>query len=195
MRSSERKGTEADASGAAIPVHERLAADIGVSLYASLASPGRILDHFRREAERALELTRRLPQEAAARPVRIRRFPGIEAESRHWSVYMTLDHLVMVNSAITALIHAICSGHTQGVEIRLDDVRPHADAGADRIVALEALVDRYAHQIDCLGILQSRARHPHPWLGPLTARQWHALAALHNRVHRVQIEKIVRRLD
>lgn len=189
------RGRQRGSSGAGIPVHERLAADLWVRLYASLASPARILDDFRAEAERALTLTRPLSEEAAARPVRIRRFPGIEAESRNWSVYMTLDHLVMVNTAITTLIHAICSGHTQGVEIRLEDVRPHADAGADRIMALEALVDRYGHQIDCLGVLQSRARHPHPWFGPLTARQWHALAALHNRLHRLQIEKIVRRLD
>ncbi|MBK1722233.1 DinB family protein [Thiocystis violacea] len=178
-----------------IPAHERLAANLGVRLYASLAKPDRILEHFRAEAIRALELTRKLPEEAGARAVRIRRFPGIEADSRQWSVYMTLDHLVMVNTAITALIHAICSDHRHGVEIRLEDAQPHVSAGPDRITALEVLVERYAHQIQCLGVLRSRARYPHPWFGPMTARQWHALAALHNRMHRVQIEKIIRRLD
>lgn len=178
-----------------IPVHERLTADLGVRLYASLASPGRILGHFQTDAARVLDLTRPLPEDACARPVRIRRFPGLEGASRHWSVYMTLDHLVMVNTAITALIHAICSEHNPGVEIRIEDVKPRVSAGRDRIEALEVLVDRYSHQIQCLGVLRSRSRHPHPWFGPLTARQWHALAALHNRMHRVQIEKIIRRLD
>ena len=177
-----------------IPAHERLVADLGVRLYASLVPPARILEHFRPEAEQALALTRRLPEDVCARPVRIRRFPGIEADSREWSVYMTLDHLVMVNTAITALIHAICSGRGHGVEIRLEDVRPHVSAGPDRVPALETLVERYAHQIECLGVLHSRTRHPHPWFGPLTARQWHALATLHNRTHRVQIEKIAHRL-
>ncbi|NEX21387.1 DinB family protein [Thiorhodococcus mannitoliphagus] len=182
-------------AGAGIPAHERLAASIWVRFYASFASPGKILEQFRSDAERALTLARRLSEEAGTRPVCIRRFPGIEAESRDWSVYMTLDHLVMINTAITALIHAICSARGHGVEIRVEDVKPHPDAGPDRIPALEALVERYAHQIDCLGLLQSCARYPHPWFGPLTARQWHALAALHNRIHRLQIEKIIDRLD
>jgi hypothetical protein len=184
----------ADARGLGIPVHERLAADWGVRAYASLASPTTILGHFRSEAHRALALAHRVAEEDGVRPVRIPRFPGIEETSRHWSLYMTLDHLVMVNTAITALIHAICSDRHHGIEIRLEDVEPHRDAGPDRLPALESLVERYAHQIDCLGVLHSRSRHAHPWFGPLTARQWHALAAVHNRMHRMQIERIVRRL-
>lgn len=189
-----RRSQSAERPGAHIPVHERLAADWGVRVYASLASPTTILDHFRAEAHRALDLARGLPEAEGVRPVRIRRFPGIEDSSRHWSVYMTLDHLVMVNTAITALIHAICSDRHHGIEIRLEDVEPHHNAGPDRVAALESLVERYAHQIDCLGVLRSRSRHAHPWFGPLTARQWHALAAVHNRMHRMQIERIVRRL-
>ncbi|EGV33886.1 hypothetical protein ThidrDRAFT_0041 [Thiorhodococcus drewsii AZ1] len=178
-----------------IPVHERLVADLGVRVYASFVSPKTILRRFRTEAERAIALSERLTPEQGARPVRIRRFPGIESDSRHWSVYMTLDHLVMVNTAITALIHAICSDRHHGIEIRLEDVRPHPDAGPDRIEALAVLVERYAHQIERFGPLTSRGHYAHPWFGSLTARQWHALATLHNRMHRVQIEKILRRLD
>lgn len=178
-----------------IPPHERLAANLGVRLYASLASPASVLRLFRSEAERLLVLTREVPDELGARPVLIPRLPGIERDSRHWSLYMTLDHLVMVNTAITALIHGICSDRHHQIEIRLEDVRPHADAGPDRIEALANLVERYSGVIDRLGHLSSRTRHPHPWFGPLTARQWHALAAIHNRTHRVQIEQIRRRLD
>jgi len=180
---------------AGIPRHERLAANLGVRLYASLASPASVLRLFQSEADQVLALTRGVPPELGTRPVSIHRFPGIERESRHWSLYMTLDHLVMVNTAITALIHAICSDRHHQAEIRLEDVMPHADAGPDRIEALENLVERYALVIDRLGHLSSRARYPHPWFGPMTARQWHALAAIHNRTHRVQIEKILRRLD
>ncbi|EXJ14340.1 DinB family protein [Imhoffiella purpurea] len=178
-----------------IPAHERLVADLGIRVYASFASPANILRRFSSEAERIIALSGRLTPEQGASPVRIRRFPGIESGSRHWSVYMTLDHLVMVNTAITALIHAICSDRHHDIEIRVEDVRPHADAGPDRVEALSNLVERYAHQIERFGPLTSRSRYPHPWFGPLTARQWHALAAVHNRMHRVQVEKILRRLD
>ncbi|MBK1719433.1 DinB family protein [Thiocystis violacea] len=187
--------SEPNPRAVSIPAHERLVADLGVRLYASLVSPARILDRFRDEAQRAIDLTRRISEEQGRRRVSIRRFAGIESSSRDWSVYMTLDHLVRVNTAITALIHAICSDRHHGVEILFEDVEPRAEAGADRIQALEILVDRYDHQIQCLGHLLSRSRYPHPWFGPLNARQWHALATLHNRTHRLQIEKIIRRLD
>jgi hypothetical protein len=190
-----RNRDELDLPGAWIPAHERLVADLGIRVYGALVSPATILRRFRGEAERAILLARRLPPVLGARRTRIRRFPGIEDDCRNWSVYMTLDHLVMVNTAITTLMHAICSGHNHGVEIQIEDVRPHEDAGPDRIAVLEALVERYSHLIARLGHLHSRERHPHPWFGLLTARQWHALAALHNRTHRIQIEKIVRRLD
>lgn len=182
------------ASGGGLPWHERRAGDLALRLYASFASPAAILRAFRRDALQARTLALGLTEAEGRRQVRIARFPGIEASSRDWSVYMTLDHLVMVNTAITALIHAICSDHNHGAEIGMEDVRPHVDAGPDRIQALEAAVERYSDMILRLGALRSRERHPHPWFGPLTARQWHAVAAIHNRTHRAQIEKILRRL-
>lgn len=180
---------------ALLPAHERHIADLGVRAYASVASPAAILRLFRTEAGRTLAMSRRLTRAQGFERVAISRFAGIERESCHWSVYMTLDHLVMVNTAITALIHAICVDADHGVEIQLADVWPHENAGADRIHALSAVVERYSRLIERLGSLRSRARYPHPWFGTLTARQWHALAAIHNRTHRIQIEKIVQRLD
>jgi hypothetical protein len=162
--------------------------------YSAFATPAAILSAFRRDALAARTLALGLSEQQGRIRVPIRRFPGIEDTSRDWSVYMTLDHLVMVNTAITALIHAICSDRNHGAEIHLEDVMPHDDAGPDRVQALEATVERYTDLVERLGTLRSRERHPHPWFGPLTARQWHALAAIHNRTHRAQIEKIVRRL-
>lgn len=182
-------------ANAKLPAHERRIADLGVRAYASVASPASILRLFRAEAGRAIALSRRLSPAQGFRRVTISRFPGLEDASRDWSVYMTLDHLVMVNTAITALIHAVCVNREHGVEIQLEDVCPHVAAGPDRIQALGAVVDRYSRLIARLGPLRSRERYPHPWFGPLTAQHWHALAAIHNRTHRIQIEKIVRRLD
>jgi hypothetical protein len=39
----------------------------------------------------------------------------------------------------------------------------------------------------------SGATHAHPWVGPLTAHQWLNLAAVHQRVHRKQIQAIRKR--
>jgi hypothetical protein len=178
---------------ASLPWAERMAADLVLRAYASFASPAAILSAFRRDALQARTLARGISEQQGRVRVPIRRFPGIEDANRDWSVYMTLDHLVMVNTAITALIHAICTDN-HGAEIHVEDVLPHEDAGPDRVQALEAAIERYTEVVERLGTLRSRERHPHPWFGPLTARQWHALAAIHNRTHRAQIEKILRRL-
>jgi hypothetical protein len=180
--------------GVGIPWYERRAGDVALRLYASFASPASILRAFRNDALRAGTLARGISETGGRTRIEIPRFPGIEDSSRNWSVYMTVDHLVMVNTAIMALIHAICVDHNHGAEIRLEDVMPHADAGPDRIQALELAVERYTDLVERLGTLRSRERHPHPWFGPLTARQWHAVAAIHNRTHRLQIEKIISRL-
>ena len=81
----ERQPEERRQPVAQLPIHERRIADLGVRAYASLASPASILRLFRAEAGRAIALSRRLPQEQASRIVTIRRFPGIEDSSRHWS--------------------------------------------------------------------------------------------------------------
>lgn len=185
---------ELDALRSGLPWHERRVADVMLRLYAATVSPDAILQSFRRDALAARDLAQEISEVQGRMRVRIPRFPGIEQGSCAWSVYMTLDHLVMVNTAITALIHAICSGHNHGAEIVMEDVKPHEDAGPDRIPALEAAVERYAEVVERMGTLRSREHHPHPWFGPLTARQWHAVAAIHNRTHRAQIEKILRRL-
>jgi hypothetical protein len=189
-----RRADDRTASVAGLPAYERRIADLGIRAYASVASPASILRLFRADAGRAIALSRRLPRVQGFKRISIARFPGIEDDSRHWSVYMTLDHLVMVNTAITALIHAICVNCEHGVEIQIEDVWPHVEAGPDRVQALALVVDRYSRLIERLGPLRSRETYPHRWFGPLTARHWHALAAIHNRTHRIQIEKIVRQL-
>jgi len=34
--------------------------------------------------------------------------------------------------------------------------------------------------------------HPHPWCGSLVAAHWHALAPVHNGVHRRHVERIAK---
>ncbi|AHF03260.1 hypothetical protein MARPU_04695 [Marichromatium purpuratum 984] len=190
---AERDAT--DANRYQLPAHERLMVDLGMRAYVAFASPATVLRLFRAEAEQACAIAARLDEQQGRCAARVRRVIGLEPGGRDWSVYMVLDHLVMVNAAITALVHALCVTHGQRIEIGHADVTPHVDAGPDRIDALRASVERHAEVIERLGPLNAHAVYPHPWFGPLDARQWHALAALHNRTHRVQLQRIARRFD
>ena len=180
--------------GAGIPLLERRVLGVGIQLAAQLVAKDRLTGMFRDEALRAVAIARQLSEEAGRRRVLIPRFLGIEDSSRNWSVYMTLEHLVIVNSAIAAALPRLYAGRAISTEVRVEDVKPVAEAGPEQIEDLVRLVDRYTDMVEKLGNLRAGIAHPHPWFGSLSAAQWHALAAVHNSVHRRQIERIVKAL-
>jgi hypothetical protein len=183
-----------DAPGAGLPAFERWISALavrGLSRYASRDGTTRL---FVAEAEKALDLARGLPAAEASRPVLIRRVRGMEDSSRNWSVFMALEHLAIVNAAIATLILRLCIGRETTGAVRIEDVKPRREAGPEQIAELEAVIARYGEVVAEHGDLRTAKRYPHPWFGPLTARQWHALSAMHNRIHRIQIERIIQTL-
>ena len=177
---------------AGLPALERWAGGVGVKLFASFSSRERVVDAFRSEAERVIALAAAVPEEVGRSPARVRRAAGMEPSSCDWSVYMALEHLVIVNRGITAVIHALCADQNPGVEIRIEDIQPHVDAGPEQIEALGRAVDRYIEIVERFGGLNCRERYLHPWFGPLTACEWNVLAAWHNRIHRGQVQRVLR---
>jgi hypothetical protein len=182
------------APGAGLPLLERWTAGIGVKALARFASRDEITRRFTEEGERSVELARELPVDEGRRRVLIPRIAGIEDSSRYWSAYMTIGHLITVNTGIMGLIQRLCAGRETLRAVRIEDVKPDEEAGPEQVDDLESLIARYGEIVTSHGDLRTAKRHPHPWFGSLDALQWHALAALHNRIHRKQIEQIIRRL-
>lgn len=189
---SKPRASQLEPPGAGIPWAERTLIGTGIRTAARFVSKDRLTRLFRAEAERAIALARGLSEQQGREPVLIERFIGIEDSSRHWSVYMTLEHLVIVNTAIAAILPQLYSGRVVGTEVRIEEVKPVPEAGPEQIADLEALVARYVEIVDKLGNLRAGASLPHPWFGPLSAAQWHALATVHNSTHRRQIARIKR---
>ena len=150
---------------------------------------------FHRESKAAIALVQPLSEEVAKTPVLIPRPIGIEDSSRHWSAAMVLEHLVTVNLGIAGVIRALSSPGNEDElsEVRIQDVKPSESAGLEQIERLRKAAEIYGKTVTRLKDLRTTARHPHPWFGPLDARGWHALAAIHNGLHRRQIEMIVMR--
>ncbi|MEA3641402.1 MAG: DinB family protein [Lamprobacter sp.] len=169
---------------------ERQLLGAGIRAAARFYGKDRLTQLFRQEAERAIALARGLSEAQGRQRVRVERFIGIEDSSRDWSVYMTLEHLVIVNTAIAAILPQLYSGSLVGTQVKIEEVKPVPEAGPEQIDDLVALVERYSHIVEKLGNLRAGARLPHPWFGALSAAQWHALAAIHNSTHRRQIERI-----
>ncbi|EIC21901.1 DinB family protein [Thiorhodovibrio frisius] len=178
--------------GQGIPGLERRFIAASIRLTARFYSKDRITAMFREEAHQAIELAARLSLEDGQRPVAISRFFGVEADSCDWSVFMVLEHLVIANTAITALLPRLFSRRDPCVDFPLEDLKPLPTAGPEQIESLATLRERYTEVVDKLGNLHAGSRCPHPWFGNLSAAQWHALAAFHTSTHRRQIERILK---
>ena len=149
---------------------------------------------FARERTRIMELTSALDDRSASRRVLIRRLPGLEDSSRYWSVWMTLDHLRIVNLEIARVIDALSRGVRPEGEASTAAVKPSESVDGRVVEAFEQSCDHLAQSVSRSTNLLTRERFAHPWFGPLDALGWHAMSGMHMGIHRGQIERIMRGL-
>jgi hypothetical protein len=183
--------TQLQSPGAGLPFLELHFVRAAFRMIRWLTSRQRTRRRFKDEGQRILCLARSLDPVAAARPVLIRRVWGIEDSSRNWSVFMTLDHLVITNDAIAAILEHITAGKEFGTEVRIADVKPRPDTGPEVLARFAGCVESFLARTAALPDLRAGVRHVHPWFGPLDGHGWHCLAGLHMTIHRRQIQSIL----
>lgn len=163
---------------------------LGMPLISALMSREAALAKFDREGRRALELARNVPPSRLSEPVLIDRITGIEDSSRHWSIAMTLQHLIIVGKGIRLTVKALNQGKVPDREVRIQDVKPDPATGPEILEAFASWLDSYPK-----GLLElpwpDSPKLAHPWFGPMSADRWFKLNAIHNGIHRKQIEAIV----
>lgn len=149
---------------------------------------------FHKERAAIRRLVDACDPEAGATRVLIRRPRGLEDSSRHWSVWMTLDHLRIVNTSIARTISFLAKDQVPPGISSTADVKPSPEAGAAVGPAYERSCDSLISTVAAVRNLKTRARYTHPWFGPLDAFGWHCLAVGHMGLHKTQIERILARL-
>lgn len=180
--------------GAGLPAFELAWLRMFFRVACSIISLNTGLRWFKFESEKILALARRVPEGTGAIPVLINRIVGIEDSSRNWSAYMVLEHLRIVNEGIAQIIETLTEDRSFGQEIRIQDVKPSSQSGPETVERFIRAVGSYKSVVTRLGTLGRQLRHAHPWFGPMTAHDWHCLAAIHSWVHRRQMERVVRRV-
>ncbi|HEX3149203.1 MAG TPA: DinB family protein [Gemmataceae bacterium] len=146
---------------------------------------------FQSERDRIRALLRRCDGDKASRRMLIQRVRGLEDSSRHWSVWMTLDHLRIVHHEIARLIGTLAQGKVPEGTTSTAAVKPTTEVNADIVDAYEQSCDAVLAVVAASPNLKTTVRYPHPWFGPLTAAGRHALAVGHLKIHRKQVERIV----
>lgn len=147
---------------------------------------------FQKERRLVRELVSGCDVESGARRVLIERPRGLEDSSRYWSVWMTLDHLRIVHHEFARVTRALTRGDMPEGKASTAAVKPDAKATSAVVAPYEESCDALLAVVTASPDLKTTLRYAHPWFGPLDAAGWHALAGGHMRIHRVQIERILR---
>lgn len=149
------------------------------------------------DAERSeiLRLGESCDETLGAQRVLIQRLPGMEDSSRHWSVFMTIDHLRIVNALLAETIGLLGQGKVPGRVASTAAVKPDPDVGATVLPSFRESCADIARVVGEIENLRTTTRYAHPWFGPLNAAEWHFMAGFHMRLHRRQVEAILRGLS
>ena len=179
--------------GAGLPLIELFVARILFGMRLRRGDRDSFTAQFQREREAIRALVRTCSEESGARRVLIRRPRGLEDSSRFWSVWMTLDHLRIVHLEIARVIGALTHGDRPPGRASTAAVKPNPDASSAIVADYEQSCDTLLAIVNGASQLNTMTRFTHPWFGPLNAAGWHALAAGHIGIHRVQIERILQK--
>jgi hypothetical protein len=177
--------------GAGLPYPELLIARLLFKFRRWRGNRDSFTEHFQRERAVIHGLVQSCDAEAAACRVLIPRLRGLEDSSRNWSVWMTLDHLRIVNHGILRTIESLAKGVVPSGKASTAAVKPSPDVDATILSKYEKSCDLFLTTVANVPNLKTSVRHAHPWFGPLDASGWHALAGGHMSVHRAQIESIL----
>jgi hypothetical protein len=177
--------------GAGLPRLELLASRVMFKVVMPFVTRAGANRWIRTEADRILELARPLSAEDATKRVLIPRLAGLEDSSRFWSVCMALDHLVIVTTAVGRVIESLAQGVVPTRTASTAEVKPNPAADVGVTERFEASLRDYFTRVDAIANLKTKEKYRHPWFGPLDALNWHRLTALHHRIHRRQVERII----
>lgn len=181
--------------GAGLPLPELWIARLLFAVRRLRGSREVFLAKFEQERAAIRSLVASCAGEKRGRQVLIKRPRGLEDSSRNWSVWMTLDHLRITNTALIRVITALTQGQMPPGKASTAAVKPSTTATAAVEEEFERSCDGVLAVIAGASDLKTSVRFAHPWFGPLDAYGWAAMAGTHMGVHRVQIQSIVAELN
>jgi len=150
---------------------------------------------FQKEGDKILAAIANQPSSALTARVLVPRQLYVEDSSRFWSAAMVARHLIIVGEKMARIIVCLGKGETCSEPVNVADVKPDPASLVSVFVEYREFLAGFGRIMrEDVVNRRSRLTHPHPWAGPMTAHQWLQLAAMHQRIHRVQLERVLRAL-
>ncbi len=154
-------------------------------------------ERFDAEEAKIVALVKKVPLSQLDTKILVKGVRGIEDSSRFWSINLTLEHLGIVNDGMSTSVVELSCGRVPPKKVDIALVKPAGHPGTEtELPSYQASAQRYRNRIwKETKDRNSKAKLAHPWFGPLTAYQWHCVGAIHQSIHRRQIEAIIKGLS
>ncbi|MDX1295827.1 MAG: DinB family protein [Sulfurimonadaceae bacterium] len=151
---------------------------------------------FESEGRKVLRLAETLNEDQLFTKVLIPKTFGIEDNSRYYSAAMVLWHLTYVGDTIREGIVALSRGEQLDFTVKIENYKPYVDIDTAVLQNYRGFLHRYRDDIEREVEERYTANcHGHPWFGCLNPYGWLVMCALHQWVHRRQLERIVKDLQ
>ncbi len=168
---------------------------VGFPFLNSIVSWERALDIFEKEGEKVLSLACSMDKDKLFERVLVPKLFGLEDNSRYYSIAMALEHLLVVGNALQNRIPSLSQGKSLDKEIKIEDYKPYMKIDDGIIDEYEIFLHSFRKKLEeNVDNIYLENRHEHPWFGALKAKDWAVMGAIHQIVHRRQIEAIIRGL-
>ncbi len=150
---------------------------------------------FESEGLKVLQLVEDLDQEQMHTKILVPKTFGIEDNSRYYSAAMVLWHLTYVGEVIRDGIISLSRGEHLDFTVKIENFKPFVEIENNVIEEYRSLLSNYRTELDNkVWDRYIRNYHSHPWFGPLNPHGWLVMGAVHQWVHRRQLENIVKGL-
>ena len=150
---------------------------------------------FLAETDEIISVYQHMKPEDHDKRVLIPRLTGLEDSSRYWSANMVLEHVMLVTKGIVNIIETLGDEKIMSGKVSTAAVKPKGGHDEDMMPAFWEAMHQAADRVgEDFQKRASQTTHDHPWFGPLNTHGWHTVLAIHQGVHRRQIEKIAARL-
>ena len=148
---------------------------------------------FLDEGQKILSLASSLSEAEQITRRNIPRVFGIEKISMDWSPAMVMEHLWIVGFGAAPLIDQLSQGKAVDVDISPAKVKPKGGFSATEARdQFQDMLNKWPNRFDLEKLKQAPpVTLYHPWFGHLTASGWYKFLAIHQQVHRKQMEGLV----
>ena len=159
----------------------------------AVISWNRALTIFESEGKKMIHLARSLSKEKLTERMLVPHLFGLEDNSRYYSVAMVLKHVLTVGNALQNRVPLLSQGKELDKEVKIEDYKPYEEIDMSIIDDYEVFLNRFKETMEAeVEDIYLDNRHEHPWFGNLKAKEWVVMGAIHQIVHRRQMEAIIK---